>query len=76
VRSVDELSRPVLLVHGKKDSNVPYTQFTLYKNKLENRRKDAVFVTYDDEGHGLEKTENRKDWLDQLDAFLAKHNPS
>ena len=76
VRVVDELTRPILLAHGKKDSNVPYTQFTLYKNKLKNRRTDAVFLTYDEEGHGLADAKNRKDWLDQLDEFLAKHNPS
>ena len=76
VRLVDQLRRPVLLVHGKKDSTVPYSQFTLYKDKLEDRKADAVFVTYDDEGHGLREFENRKDWLDQLDKFLAKHNPA
>ncbi|GAB5487478.1 MAG: S9 family peptidase [Parasphingorhabdus sp.] len=76
VRMVDQLKRPILLVHGKKDSNVPYSQFTLYKDKLEDRGADAVFITYEEEGHGLVDFENRKDWLDQLDKFLAKHNPS
>lgn len=76
VRMVDQLKRPVLLVHGKKDSTVPYSQFTLYKDKLEDRGADAVFVTYDDEGHGLREFENRKDWLDQLEKFLATHNPA
>lgn len=76
VRMVDQLKRPVLLVHGKKDSNVPYSQFKLYKEKLEDRGADAVFVTYEKEGHGLREFENRKDWLDQLDKFLAEHNPA
>lgn len=76
VRMVDQLSRPILLVHGKKDSRVPYSQFTLYKEKLEDRGADAIFVTYDEEGHGLKDAENRKDWLDRLEAFLAEHNPA
>ncbi len=76
VRLVDQLKRPVLLVHGKKDSNVPYSQFTLYKQKLEDRNSDAVFVTYEDEGHGLSDKKNRQDWLNQLEKFLAKHNPA
>jgi len=73
---VDQLERPVLLVHGKKDSIVPYSQFKLYKEKLEDRGADAVFVTYEKESHGFKEFENRKDWLDQLDKFLAKHNPA
>lgn len=76
VRMVDQLKRPVLLVHGKKDSRVPYSQFTLYKEKLENRDADAVFVTYEEEGHGLKDVENRKDWLNQLEKFLDEHNPA
>ncbi|QTD54816.1 S9 family peptidase [Parasphingorhabdus cellanae] len=76
VRKVDQLRRPILLVHGKKDSRVPYSQFTLYKEKLEDRDADAVFVTYEEEGHGLKDFENRKDWLDQLEQFLEKHNPA
>ncbi len=76
VRMVDQLKRPVLLVHGKKDSRVPYSQFTLYKEKLENRGAKAVFVTYEEEGHGLKDFDNRKDWLDQLEKFLTEHNPA
>lgn len=76
VRLADRLTRPVLLVHGEKDSNVPFSQFTLYKDKLEDRGADAVFVNYEDEGHGFSDPENLKDWLDQLDKFLGKHNPA
>lgn len=76
VRMIDQLKRPVLLVHGKKDSRVPYSQFTLYKEKLESRNAKAVFVTYEEEGHGLKDFENRKDWLDQLEKFLDEHNPA
>lgn len=71
-----QLQRPVLLAHGKLDSRVPYSQFTVYKDSLEDVDADAVFVTYEEEGHGFTDKENRKDWLDQLEAFLKKHNPS
>ncbi|UAB78762.1 S9 family peptidase [Erythrobacter sp. SCSIO 43205] len=73
---VHQLQRPVLLAHGKLDSRVPYTQFTVYKDSLEDVGADAVFVTYEEEGHGFTDKDNRKDWLDQLEAFLKKHNPS
>ena len=76
VRMVDKLNRPILLVHGKKDSIVPYRQYELYKEKLEDRGADAVFVTYEKEGHGFKDFDNRKDWLDQLEKFLNEHNPA
>lgn len=76
VREIDRLTRPVLLVHGKEDSVVPFSQFTLYKGKLEGRGADAEFVTYDKEGHGFDDPKNEKDWLDKLESFLDKYNPS
>jgi dipeptidyl aminopeptidase/acylaminoacyl peptidase len=75
-RNVDRLTRPILLAHGKEDSNVPYSQFKLMKDKLENAGKSAVFVTYEEEGHGLSDKKNAKDWLDQLEKFLGEHNPA
>lgn len=75
--AIKRLKRPILLVHGKKDNRVPYySQFTIYKERLEKKGADAVFVTYEDEGHGLSSSENRKDWLNQLEKFLDKHNPA
>ncbi len=76
VHNADKLKRPVLLVHGKKDSNVPYSQFEIYRDKLQDRELDIVFVTYEDEGHGLADKNNRKDWLDRLEKFLDTHNPA
>ena len=76
MRMVDKLDRPILLVHGKKDSIVPYSQYVSYKEKLESRDAQAVFVTYEKEGHGFKDFDNRKDWLDQLEKFLDEHNPT
>lgn len=76
VTMAERLKRPVLLAHGTEDSRVPYRQFTIYKDKLEDLGADAVFVTYEDEGHGFTDKKNRQDWLDQLEAFLDNHNPS
>jgi len=33
-------------------------------------------VLYKDEAHGFEKAENSVDFLNRIEAFLAKHNPS
>jgi dipeptidyl aminopeptidase/acylaminoacyl peptidase len=35
-----------------------------------------VELVFDEEGHSFDEPENEQRWLDQLTAFLAKHNPA
>jgi dipeptidyl aminopeptidase/acylaminoacyl peptidase len=71
-----KLVRPLLLTHGDEDSNVPYSQFKKMMAALKKAKKPVDSHTYEDEGHGFEDHANEKDWLDRLEAFLAKHNPA
>ncbi len=73
--TADRLKVPVLLAHGDDDQTVPLKQSSLYVNALRKTGKDVEFYSYADEGHGFSNSANLKDWLDRLDAFLAKHNP-
>ncbi|ASK89870.1 alpha/beta hydrolase family protein [Sphingorhabdus sp. SMR4y] len=75
-RLVAQLERPILLAHGKKDSTVPFSQFKFYRSELEKAGKDAEYIVYESEGHGFSDSENEKDWLDKLEAFLNRHNPA
>lgn len=75
-RQVVQLHRPVLLVHGKKDSNVPFNQFETMRNAINRAHvADAEFVVLRDSGHGFATAEDQQKWYDALVAFLAKHNP-
>jgi dienelactone hydrolase len=74
--TVDQLKVPILLVHGDADQTVPYKQSKLYADVLRKAGKTFEFYTYAKEGHGFSTSANLKDWLDRLDAFLAKHNPA
>lgn len=73
--NAERLSRPLLITHGDQDSNVPYSQFTKMMKALKKAKKTVESHTYKGEGHGFDDHANRKDWLDRLEAFLAKHNP-
>lgn len=75
-RLAAQLERPILLAHGKKDSNVPFSQFKRYRSALEKANKNVDYVIYESEGHGFSDPENEKDWLDKLEAFLNQHNPA
>ncbi len=74
--TIDQLKVPLLLVHGDADQTVPYRQSKLYAEALRKAGKTFEFYTYAKEGHGFSTSANFKDWLDRLDAFLAKYNPS
>ena len=75
-RTASRLTRPILLAHGKKDSNVPFSQFNMFRSALEKAEKKAELVVYEDEGHGFSNPENEQNWLKKLEAFLQKHNPA
>ncbi len=74
--TIDRLKIPVLLAHGDADQTVPYKQSKLYVDALKKAGKPYEFYTYPKEGHGFSENANMKDWLDRLDAFLAKYNPA
>jgi dipeptidyl aminopeptidase/acylaminoacyl peptidase len=73
---VGKLTRPVLLTHGDEDTNVPFRQYTLYRDAAAKAGKQIETVVFPGEGHGFSKPENEQKWYEALDAFLAKHNPA
>lgn len=76
-RQVAQLHRPVLLVHGRRDSNVPFRQFEIMRSAMEKAAvPDAEFVVFEKSGHGFSGVEDEQAWYDALLAFLAKNNPA
>ncbi len=75
-KNAAKLTRPLLITHGDEDSNVPYSQFKKMMDALKKAKKSVDSHTYEGEGHGFDDSANQKDWLDRLEAFLAKHNPA
>lgn len=76
VKQAARLTRPVLLVHGEKDTNVPFKQFKAMRDAAAKAGKPLEVLTFVDEGHGFDKAENETKWLETLDAFLQKNNPA
>lgn len=73
---IDKLKVPIMLVHGDKDSTVPLKQTTLYDKALTAAGKPHETHIYPGEGHGFSKSADEKDYMDRLEAFLAKYNPA
>jgi dipeptidyl aminopeptidase/acylaminoacyl peptidase len=66
---------PVLLIHGKDDTVVPYEQSEAMLRALRRADKNAELVTLKREDHWLSRGETRVQMLQASVAFLHLHNP-
>jgi dipeptidyl aminopeptidase/acylaminoacyl peptidase len=75
VEHVDAVSGPLLLIHGKDDTVVPYHQSELMEKALRKAGKSVEFVTLKHEDHWLSSSETRLQMLESTVAFLRTNNP-
>ncbi|MCK0127987.1 prolyl oligopeptidase family serine peptidase [Erythrobacter sp. F6033] len=75
-RLAEQLSRPVLLAHGTRDSNVPFKQFVQMVRAAKDAPVPLTTLIVDGEGHSFSSPRSEQQWYDALDAFLAEHNPA
>ena len=71
----DKVRIPILLMHGRDDTNVPLDQSYYMANALKRAGKPVEFQIFDGTDHGLSKGETRLQMLQATVAFLEKHNP-
>ena len=76
LQQVASLKVPVLVGHGTDDKVVLPKQSALYEAALKRSGKTYEYYTYRGEGHGFAEPGHFQDWLERLDAFLAKYNPA
>jgi dipeptidyl aminopeptidase/acylaminoacyl peptidase len=72
---IDAITVPVLLIHGKDDTVVPYEQSDTMATALKRAGKNVEFVTLNREDHWLSRPETRTQMLQSSVAFLRKYNP-
>jgi dipeptidyl aminopeptidase/acylaminoacyl peptidase len=75
LRHLDAITVPVLLIHGKDDTVVPFEQSQVMYDALRGAKKDVQLVTLDKEDHWLSRSETRLQMLTASVAFLRAHNP-
>ena len=66
---------PILLIHGRDDTVVPYDQSELMEKALERAGKSVKLVTLKHEDHWLSHSDTREQMLAQTVAFLEANNP-
>jgi dipeptidyl aminopeptidase/acylaminoacyl peptidase len=73
VYRAERIEAPLLLLHGRQDKRVVPNMTERMVEALEIENKFHEVHWYDDEGHGWEKRENRRDAFRRILAFLKRH---
>ncbi|MHA7900339.1 MAG: alpha/beta hydrolase family protein [Henriciella sp.] len=71
----DNVTAPILLMHGDDDLVVPYNQSTRMKRALERADKSVELIKLKGEDHWLSVAETRLQTLKEMDAFISTHLP-
>jgi dipeptidyl aminopeptidase/acylaminoacyl peptidase len=66
---------PILLIHGKDDTVVPYGQSTAMAGALREAGKPVEMVTLPGEDHWLSRSETRLAMLEAAVRFITANNP-
>ncbi len=73
LHNIEKLKIPVLLAHGSKDWRVDVKHFKRMVDELEDRDHPHETMLEKREGHGFYDEENRAQYLERLESFLAEH---
>ena len=68
-----ELKAPVMLVHGEEDMRVDYEHARRLVRMLNLAERPPVMLTFEDEGHGLDKIDNIETAWSGIAGFLREH---
>ncbi|MXP24773.1 prolyl oligopeptidase family serine peptidase [Altererythrobacter indicus] len=74
-RFAQNADAPILLMHGRDDTVVPYVQSSKMADALKDAHKPYEFIELKGEDHWLSRAETRKQMLTDAIAFVKKNNP-
>ncbi len=70
---VDAIRAPLLVVQGANDVRVRRDHSDRIVAALRERNRDVEYIVFPDEGHGINRTQNRMDYMRAVERFLARH---
>ena len=76
LRAPEQFSTPILIIHGKNDLRVPVEQSRKMAAKLKEAGKDHRYIEQPLGDHHFSRQEDRLQFLQEMESFLAKHNPA
>lgn len=76
MKLADRADAPILLIHGRDDTVVPYLHSQKMADALKDAGKPYEFVELEAEDHWLSQSTTRLQMLKASVAFVKKHNPA
>jgi dipeptidyl aminopeptidase/acylaminoacyl peptidase len=73
LRRIDRLVAPLLVVHGRHDTNVPLVEARQLLAALRERGEQPAFLLFDDEGHEVRGRENRVRFVREVLDWVTGH---
>ena len=75
-RHAEQADAPILLIHGREDTVVPFSHSTKMADKLKDAGKPYELVALEGEDHWLSLSTTRRQMLEAAMGFVQKHNPA
>jgi dipeptidyl aminopeptidase/acylaminoacyl peptidase len=75
IKHVANVQAPILLIHGRVDTTVPFKQSELFRDALIAAGKQVEFVELKAEDHYMTFAPTRIQTMQAMRDFLLKHNP-
>jgi dipeptidyl aminopeptidase/acylaminoacyl peptidase len=75
IKHVDKVTIPILFIHGKDDTVVPFSESENMADALKAAGKQVEFVQLEGEDHWLSRSETRLQMLKATVKFLEENNP-
>jgi dienelactone hydrolase len=75
-RFAAQADAPILLIHGREDTVVPYEQSAKMADALKDAGKPYRLIDLGEEDHWLSRSSTRMQMLDATMAFVQEHNPA
>lgn len=71
--SADKIDIPLLIAQGANDPRVKRAESEMIVEALRKKGKPVEYLLFEDEGHGFARPENRLEFYERAEAFLARH---
>jgi dipeptidyl aminopeptidase/acylaminoacyl peptidase len=75
IKHLDKVNVPVLLIHGRDDTVVPFEQSDIMLSAMKKANKSVELFTMKKEDHWLSRSETRLQMLQSSIGFLKANNP-
>jgi dipeptidyl aminopeptidase/acylaminoacyl peptidase len=73
VFSADKIKAPLLIAQGAKDPRVVKSESDQMVEAMRKRGVEVEYLVKDNEGHGFHNEENRFEFYEAMERFLARH---